>query len=83
MMYQSSQFMLSADEVVMVALRYEGTHPLRVFALIKEVRDDTSVENFLGSKDIIYQPLMSMFSWTILIQSFPKSGRFPPRDHSC
>ena len=34
---------------------------------------------FLGSNDLIYQPVMSMFSWIIIIQFFPKSGRFPPQ----
>ena len=62
-----------------MALRDEGTYNLRVFALMKEVRDGTSDDNFLGSKDLIYQPVMSMFSWTILIQFFTKSDRFPPQ----
>ena len=63
----------------MVALRDEETYPLIVFAMIKEVRDGTSGENLLGSKDIIYQYVMIMFSWTIPIHFFPKSGRFPPQ----
>ena len=57
---------------------YEGTYPLRVFVLTKEVSDGTSGNNFLGSKDLIYHPVMSIFSWTIMIQFLPKSGRFPP-----
>ena len=55
---------------------WEFLHWLRKLGMVHMVKN-------VGSKDIIYQPLMSMFSWTILIQSFPKSGRFPPRDHSC
>ena len=74
-----SQVWLSADEVVRFALRDEGTYPLRVFMMIKEVRDGTSSDNFLGSKDIIYQPLMSMFYRTIPIQIFPKLNGFSPR----
>ena len=62
-----------------MALRDEGTYPLRVFALIKEVRDGKSGENFLGGKDIIYQPVISMLYWTIPIKFFPKSVRFPPQ----
>ena len=38
----------------MVALRDEETYPLIVFAMIKEVRDGTSGETFLGGKDLIY-----------------------------
>ena len=78
-MYLSIQVWLSPDEVVRVALRDEGTCPLRVFTLIKEVRDGTYGENNLGSKDVIYHPLISMFSWTIQIQFFPNSGRFYPQ----
>ena len=47
---------------------------------MNEMRYVTSGDNFLGIKDRIYQPVMSMFSWTIIIQFFPKSGRFPPPD---
>ena len=75
--YLSIQVWLSDDEVVRVALRYEGTYPVIFFSLMKVVRDGTSGDNFLGSKDLIYQPVMSMFSWTIPIQVFPKLGRFP------
>ena len=50
---------------------------------MKEVMNGKYGDNFLGSKDLIYQPVMSMFSWTVSIQFFPKSGRFPPRAHSC
>ena len=56
----------------MLALRDEGTYPLIVFVLIKEVRDGKSGEILLGSKDSIYQSLMSIFSMTIPIQVFFK-----------
>ena len=36
-----------------MALRDEGTYHLRVFALMKEVRDGTYGDNFLESKDLI------------------------------
>ena len=36
--------------------------------LTKEVMNGISSENLLGSKDLIYQPVMSMFSWAIPIQ---------------
>ena len=62
-----------------MALRYEETYPLRVFELIKELRGGTSGENLLGGKDLIYQPVISIYSLTILIQSFSKSGRSPPQ----
>ena len=62
-----------------MALRGEGTYPLRVFVLTKEVRDGTSGDNFLRSKDIIYQLVISMLSWTIPIQFFPNSGGFSPQ----
>ena len=65
-----------------MALRDEGTYPLRVFVMMKEVRDGISGENLLGSKDLIYQYVMSIFSWTIPIQFSPKSGRFYPQS-SC
>ena len=42
------------------------------------MRDDTSSENYLGSKDIIYQPVMSIFSWAILVKFFQKSGGVSP-----
>ena len=61
-----------------MALRDEGTYPLRVFVLTKEVRDGTYGYNLLVIKDIIYQPVISMLYWTIMIQFFPKSGRLPP-----
>ena len=63
----------------MVALRDEETYPLIVFALIKEVRDGKSGETFLGGKDLIYQTLIIMFSWTIPIQFFTKLGRSYPQ----
>ena len=66
-----------------MALRDEGTYPLRVFALINKVRDGKFGDNLLGGNDLIYQPVMSMFSWTIPIQFFSKSGRFTPRAHYC
>ena len=66
-----------------MALRDEGTCPLRVFALINKVRDSKFGDNLLGGNDLIYQPVTSMFSWTIPIQFFPNSGRSPPRAHSC
>ena len=43
-MYLSIQVLLSSDEVVRVDLRDEGTYPLKVFALMKEVKDGTSGE---------------------------------------
>ena len=43
---------------------------MRVFALMKEVRYGISGDNFLGGKDIIYQYVTSMFSWTFTIQIF-------------
>ena len=61
-----------------MSLRDEGTYHLRVFVLMKEVRDGTYGYNLLLSKDNIYQPVISMLYWTIMIQFFPKSGRFPP-----
>ena len=66
-----------------MTLRDEGKYPLRCFALMKEVRYGISGGNCFGSKDIIYKPVMSVFYWTIPIQFLPKSGRFPPRSHSC
>ena len=48
--------------------------------LIKEVMNGTYGDTLLGIKDLIYQPIMSMFSWTIPIQFFPKPGRSPPPD---
>ena len=45
-----------------MALRDEGTYTLRVLALMKEVRDVKYGDNFLGSKDLIYQPVISIFS---------------------
>ena len=57
----------------------DGTYPLRVFVLIKEVWDGAHGYNLLVSKDLIYQPVMIIFYWTIPIQFFPKSGRFPPK----
>ena len=62
-----------------MALRDEGTYPLRVFSLMKEVMDGSSGENLLGIKDLIYQPVMIIFSFTITIQFFPESGRFSPQ----
>ena len=35
--------------------------------LIKEARDRKAGEYFLGRKNLVFQPGMSMFSWTILI----------------
>ena len=58
--------------MVRLDLRDDKTYYLRVFALMKEVRGGTSGDNLLGNKDLIYQPVMSIFSWTILIQFFPK-----------
>ena len=54
--------------MVRLDLRDDKTYYLRVFALMKEVRGGTSGDNLLGSKDLIYQPVMSIFSWTIMIQ---------------
>ena len=65
-----------------MALTYEGTCPLRVFVLIKEGIYGTSGENVLGGKDIIYEPVMSTFSWTILIQFFQSQVGCSPRAHS-
>ena len=45
-----------------MALRDEGTHPLRVFVMMKEVRDGISGVNLPGSKSLIYQSVMSIFS---------------------
>ena len=59
-----------------MALRDEGTYPMRFFVLIKKVRDGKYAEKKLGIRDIIYQIVMSMFSWTIPIQFLPKSGRY-------
>ena len=53
-----------------MALRDEVAYTLRVLALMKEVRYGTYGNNSLGSKDIIYQTVISMFSWNITIQSF-------------
>ena len=53
-----------------MALRDEVAYTLRVLALMKEVRYGTYGDNSLGSKDIIYQTVISMFSWNITIQSF-------------
>ena len=35
-------------------------------------------DNLLGKKDLSYHPVTSMFSWTITIKFFPKSGIFTP-----
>ena len=51
--------------------------------LMKEVRDGTSGENFLGSKDLTYQPVMSMFYWTIPIQFLQSQVGYPPIAYSC
>ena len=66
-----------------MALRDEGTYPLRVFVLMKEVRDVTYGYNLLVSKDLIYQPVISMFPWTILTRVFQSQVDFPPRANSC
>ena len=44
-----------------MALRFQGTYNLRVFALMKEMRDRTYGDNLFGSEDLIYQPVMSIF----------------------
>ena len=58
-----------------MALKDQGTYPLRLF--------DLMTETVLGGKDIIYQPVMRMFHWTIPIQFFQSQVGFPPRAHSC
>ena len=60
-----------------MALGDEGTYPLRVFVMMKKVRDGKSGEKVLRVNDPIYKPVMSMFYWTVPIQFSPKSGRFP------
>ena len=62
--------------MVGVALRDQGTYPLRLFALMKEVRDGRSGDNFLGGKDIIYQNLNDYVFLDHYNPVFPKSGRF-------
>ena len=53
-----------------MALKDQGTYPLRLF--------DLMTETVLGGKDIIYQPVMRMFHWTIPIQFFQSQVGFPP-----
>ena len=66
-----------------MVLRYEGTYYLKKIELTKEMKDGTSGDNFLVSKDIISQHIISICFWTIPIHLFQRQIGFLPRYHSC
>ena len=53
--------------------------PCRGFAPTKDVRDGMDGGDFLGRKELICQPVTSLFYWSILIQLLPNSGRVYPQ----